>query len=41
MRRGERVAYGTIDEIMAERPDLAGRSLEDMFLALTGDAPSP
>ena len=40
MRRGERVAYGTIDEIMAERPDLAGRTLEDMFLALTSDAPA-
>jgi hypothetical protein len=26
--------------IMAERPELAGRSLEDVFLALTGDTPA-
>jgi ABC-2 type transport system ATP-binding protein len=35
IRRGERVAYGTIDEIVALRPELAGRSLEDLFIALT------
>lgn len=35
IRRGERVAYGTVDEIVAERPELAGRSLEDLFIALT------
>jgi ABC-2 type transport system ATP-binding protein len=40
VRRGERVAYGTIDEIVASRPELAGRSLEDVFLALTSDAPA-
>jgi ABC-2 type transport system ATP-binding protein len=37
LRRGECVAYGTIDEIIATHPELAGQSLEDMFLALTGD----
>ena len=37
VRRGECVAYGTIDEIIAAHPELAGRSLEDVFLALTGD----
>jgi ABC-2 type transport system ATP-binding protein len=37
VRRGECVAYGTLDEIIARRPDLAGRSLEDVFLALTAD----
>jgi ABC-2 type transport system ATP-binding protein len=37
VRRGECVAYGSIDEIIAAHPALAGRSLEDMFLALTGD----
>ncbi|MDB4874680.1 MAG: putative transporter ATP-binding protein [Gemmatimonadetes bacterium] len=37
VRRGECVAYGTIDEIIAAHPDLAGRSLEDVFLALTGE----
>ena len=36
LRRGECVAYGTLDEIIAKHPDLAGRSLEDIFLALTG-----
>jgi ABC-2 type transport system ATP-binding protein len=37
VRRGERVAYGTIDEIIGAHPHLAGQSLEDMFLTLTGD----
>jgi len=37
VRRGECVAYGSIDEIIAARPELAGRSLEDVFLALTQD----
>ena len=37
MRRGECVAYGDIDTIIAAHPDLAGRSLEDVFLALTGN----
>jgi ABC-2 type transport system ATP-binding protein len=36
VRRGVRVAYGTLPEIIAGRPDLAGQSLEDVFLALTG-----
>jgi hypothetical protein len=31
------VAYGTLDAIIAERPELAGRSLEDVFLTLTGN----
>jgi ABC-2 type transport system ATP-binding protein len=37
VRRGEGIAYGTIDEIIAAHPQLAGRSLEDVFLALTAD----
>jgi ABC-2 type transport system ATP-binding protein len=37
MRRGRCVAYGTLAEIIGGRPELAGRSLEDVFLALTGD----
>jgi ABC-2 type transport system ATP-binding protein len=41
VRRGERVAYGTIDEIIAARPELAGSSLEDLFLTLTGDPAAP
>jgi ABC-2 type transport system ATP-binding protein len=35
IRRGERVAYGTVEEIVAARPELEGRSLEDLFIALT------
>ncbi len=37
IRRGEAVALGTISEIVAARPELAGRTLEEMFIALTGD----
>jgi len=35
VRSGQCVAYGTIDDIIAMHPDLAGHSLEDLFLALT------
>jgi ABC-2 type transport system ATP-binding protein len=37
IRRGRCVAYGALSEIIASRPELAGRNLEDVFLALTGD----
>ena len=37
LRRGTCAAYGTLDEIIGAHPELAGRSLEDIFLALTGD----
>ncbi len=37
IQRGERVAIGTIAEIVAGQPQLAGQGLEDIFLALTGD----
>lgn len=40
IRNGERVAYGTIAEIVEERPHLAGLSLEDIFIALTGAEPT-
>jgi ABC-2 type transport system ATP-binding protein len=36
IRRGTCVAYGTLEEIIGAHPQLAGRSLEDVFLALTG-----
>ena len=36
IRRGRCVALGTLDEIITGRPDLAGQSLEDIFLSLTG-----
>jgi ABC-2 type transport system ATP-binding protein len=36
IQRGRRVAFGSIGEILAARPDLAGKSLEEVFLALTG-----
>jgi len=35
IRKGKCVALGTLPEIVAERPELAGQSLEDIFLALT------
>ncbi|HEU4629608.1 MAG TPA: ABC transporter ATP-binding protein [Gemmatimonadaceae bacterium] len=38
LQEGAAVALGTIDEIVAERPELAGRPLEDVFLALTGQS---
>ncbi|HEY2896253.1 MAG TPA: ABC transporter ATP-binding protein [Gemmatimonadaceae bacterium] len=34
MQRGRVIAIGTLAEIVAERPDLAGLALEDVFLAL-------
>jgi len=40
LQAGRRVAYGPIATVMAQRPELAGRGLEDVFLALTGDAPA-
>lgn len=40
IHRGRAVAYGAFADIIAERPQLAGRGLEDVFLALTGDADS-
>jgi ABC-2 type transport system ATP-binding protein len=36
VHQGQRVAFGTSEEIVAERPQLAGQGLEDVFLALTG-----
>jgi ABC-2 type transport system ATP-binding protein len=36
LQRGQTVAFGTVAEIVAGRPELAGRSLEDVFLALVG-----
>ena len=34
MQRGRVIASGTLAELVAERPDLSGRALEDVFLAL-------
>lgn len=36
LQRGQMVAFGTIPEIIASRPSLRMRSLEDVFLALIG-----
>src|SRR3954462_9559822 len=36
IRNGRCVAYGSMTEIVGAHPDLAGRSLEDVFLSLTG-----
>ena len=38
LQGGQAVAQGTIAEIVAARPELAGRSLEEVFVALTGAA---
>jgi ABC-2 type transport system ATP-binding protein len=36
LQRGRVVAFGTMAEILAGRPDLSSRKLEDLFLALIG-----
>ncbi len=36
IQRGRKVAHGSIPEILAGRPDLQGKSLEEVFLTLTG-----
>ncbi|HWA15642.1 MAG TPA: ABC transporter ATP-binding protein [Gemmatimonadales bacterium] len=36
LQKGRRVAFGTVAEISAERPEIAGRGLEEIFLSLTG-----
>jgi ABC-2 type transport system ATP-binding protein len=36
IQRGRLVALGAIGDIIAERPHLAGRGLEEIFMALTG-----
>jgi ABC-2 type transport system ATP-binding protein len=41
IRRGHCVAYGTLDQIVVANPQLAGMSLEDVFLSLTGDVVEP
>src|ERR1043165_2849159 len=41
MRKGTCVAYGALSEIVAARPELTGKSLEEIFLALTGDDRAP
>jgi len=42
LRQGRAVAYGTLAEIIESRPELASKSLEDVFLTLTAaDASAP
>ena len=41
IHRGRSMAYGTFTDIVAERPQLAGRDLEEVFLALTSEADAP
>ena len=36
IRKGKCIAFGTLAEIMEAHPALAGQSLEDVFIALTG-----
>jgi len=40
LQKGRVVAAGSVAQIVAERPELAGRSLEDIFVALVGDGES-
>jgi ABC-2 type transport system ATP-binding protein len=35
VRGGRAAAYGSAEDIVAERPELAGMSLEEMFVTLT------
>jgi ABC-2 type transport system ATP-binding protein len=37
---GRKVALGTMQEIVRDRPELSGRGLEDIFLSLTGHSDS-
>ncbi|MFL5613640.1 MAG: ABC transporter ATP-binding protein [Gemmatimonadaceae bacterium] len=41
IHHGRTIAYGTFDQIVSDRPQLAGRGLEDVFLALTTDGETP
>jgi ABC-2 type transport system ATP-binding protein len=41
MHRGTVLAFGTMDEIVAARPELAGLKLEDVFLGLVGQEGLP
>jgi hypothetical protein len=38
--RGRRLAYGPLAAIVAERPELKGLPLEDVFLAITSSQSS-
>jgi ABC-2 type transport system ATP-binding protein len=40
LHQGRAVALGTMEEIAAGRPELAGRGLEELFLALTASPES-
>jgi ABC-2 type transport system ATP-binding protein len=41
LHHGRAVAFGTIADIVAERPELAGQPLETVFLALVAEPESP
>ena len=38
IRQGRAAAFGTLDEIIAAHPELAGQPLEEIFLALPGES---
>ena len=40
LQKGRVVAAGSVAQIVADRPELAGRTLEDIFVALVGDGDS-
>jgi ABC-2 type transport system ATP-binding protein len=41
IQEGRRVAFGTMGEIIGDRPELSGRGLEEIFLSLTGHGDEP
>jgi ABC-2 type transport system ATP-binding protein len=41
MRQGACVAYGAMDMIIGAHPELAGKTLEDIFLTLTASSAAP
>jgi ABC-2 type transport system ATP-binding protein len=41
IRKGRALAYGSLGDIVASRPELAGKSMEDVFLTLTEESSAP
>ena len=41
IRRGHLVAFGSLEEITSSRPEFAGKTIEDVFLALTDENTAP
>jgi ABC-2 type transport system ATP-binding protein len=41
IRKGRALAYGSLEDIVSSRPELAGKSMEDVFLTLTEESSAP